>query len=117
MSFVLQVFFNKFTISPPQVKVAQQDDRPVMGTRKSLVVKTTVTYELPTPTPTPLYFYGPQTRQYHIPDHTFTVPDTGVVPVQVDIPDNATNINLNVIIIIIYHKFWNIEDETCFETA
>ncbi|KAJ8297468.1 hypothetical protein KUTeg_023999 [Tegillarca granosa] len=68
----------------------------LLGARKSLTVKTTVTYELPTPTPTPLYFYGPQTRQYHIPDHTFTVPDTGIVPVQVDIPENATNINLNV---------------------
>jgi hypothetical protein len=35
-------------------------------------------------------------KNYKIADHSFTVPDSGVVPVQVDIPGNATSISLHV---------------------
>ncbi|XP_071127944.1 CD109 antigen-like isoform X2 [Mytilus edulis] len=75
------------------MRVARQDDTPVMGAKSSVVVHTTVTYQLPEPTTTPKYYY-PQSRTYTIKDRTFTVPDSGVVPIQVDIPDNATSISL-----------------------
>ena len=79
-----------------QIRVARQDDTPVTGTRPPVVIQTTVTYELPEPSPTPRYYYGPRTSNYKIADHSFTVPDSGVVPVQVDIPGNVTSISLHV---------------------
>lgn len=84
-----------FLIVVLQMRVARQDDTPVMGAKSSVVVHTTVTYQLPEPTTTPKYYY-PQSRTYTIKDRTFTVPDSGVVPIQVDIPDNATSISLRV---------------------
>ncbi|CAC5388514.1 CD109 [Mytilus coruscus] len=76
------------------MRVARQDDTPVTGAKSSVVVHTTVTYQLPEPSPTPKYYYYPQTKNYAITDRSFTVPDSGVVPIQVDIPDNATSISL-----------------------
>lgn len=78
-----------------------------MGTRSQVVLHTTVTYELPAPSTTPKYYYGPQTRNYKIADKSFTVPDSGIVPVQVDIPDNATSISLHVCMIR-YFNFYSI---------
>ncbi|KAK3100069.1 hypothetical protein FSP39_014251 [Pinctada imbricata] len=77
------------------VKISQQDDTPITGAKTQLSMATSVTYELPEPSTTPLYYFGPRTKNYNLPAQTFTVPDTGVVPVQITIPDNATNINLH----------------------
>lgn len=88
-----------------QFKVSRQDDTPVMGTKSQVVLHTTVTYELPEPSTTPKYYYGPQTKTYNIADQTFTVPDSGIVPIQVDIPDNATQISLRVSNITCFKSF------------
>lgn len=68
-----------------------------MGMREDVNVSTTVTYEVPTNTQTTPYpWYQPPTRTYKLKNKVFTVPDTGIVAIQVDIPGNATHISLNV---------------------
>nr|ADA77513.1 thioester-containing protein-B [Azumapecten farreri] len=75
-------------------KVVQQDDMPLAaGSSKSLTVHTSVTANLPETT-TPLYYYGPRTMNYQLPDQSFTITDTGLVQAKIDIPDNATSISL-----------------------
>ncbi|XP_021378251.1 CD109 antigen-like isoform X3 [Mizuhopecten yessoensis] len=76
-------------------KVVQQDDMPLAaGSSKSLIVHTSVTANLPETT-TPMYYYGPRTMNYQLPDQSFTLTDTGLVQAKIDIPHNATSISLN----------------------
>ncbi|XP_062608191.1 CD109 antigen-like isoform X3 [Saccostrea cucullata] len=76
------------------VRVTRQDGSPIMGTKKSVVIHETVTAELPPPSTTPRYYWGPQTMNYKLDDQTFTLPDTGVVAIQVQVPENATSLSL-----------------------
>lgn len=65
------------------------------GNRLDVTVRTTVTSRLSEQHPTPRHYY-PRTETYTLPTETFIVPDSGVVAVQVTVPDNATEINLDV---------------------
>ncbi|XP_048758952.2 CD109 antigen-like isoform X2 [Ostrea edulis] len=76
------------------VRVTRQDGSPITGRKESVVLHNTVTAELPPPSTTPLYYYGPQSMNYKLADQTFTLPDTGVVAIQVQIPENATRVSL-----------------------
>lgn len=61
-----------------------------------MIVHETVTAPLPTPSTTPQYYWGPQTTNYNLDDQTLTLPDTGVVAVQIQIPENASSVSLRV---------------------
>ena len=78
----------------------QQDGVPLSGSRQQVNVSTSVTWQekmiTPSTTPYPWYQQYPRTHNYNLPPHLFTVPDTGVVAVQLDIPENATKISLSV---------------------
>ena len=67
-----------------------------MGIRQDVNVTTRVTYQLDGVDPTPYPYYSPPTKSYEIKPHLFTVPDNGIVPIQIDIPSNATSISLTV---------------------
>ncbi|XP_069130827.1 CD109 antigen-like isoform X2 [Argopecten irradians] len=73
-------------------KVVQQDDTPLSSTKGPVTVHTQVTANLPETT-TPLYYYGSRTMSYTMPDQTFTLTDTGLVQVKIDIPHNATSVS------------------------
>ncbi|XP_052721975.1 CD109 antigen-like isoform X2 [Crassostrea angulata] len=76
------------------IRVTRQDGSPITGTKQSVVLHNTITAQLPTPSTTPQYYWGPQTTNYKLGDQTFTLPDTGVVAIQVQIPENATSVSL-----------------------
>ncbi|KAL5016375.1 hypothetical protein ScPMuIL_005964 [Solemya velum] len=76
------------------LRISQPDGRPVTGNRPDVSVRTTVTYEYPFGASTPRYFH-PQSGTYSLPTETFPVPASGVVAVQVTVPDNATEINID----------------------
>lgn len=88
-------FHNKL-IFEKQIIVTRQDGSPITGTNHSVVLHNTITAELPTPFTTPLYYWGKKTFYYKLNDQTFTLPDTGVVAVQVQIPENAIRADLHV---------------------
>ncbi|XP_022321696.2 CD109 antigen-like isoform X2 [Crassostrea virginica] len=76
------------------IRVTRQDGSPITGTKQSVIVHETVTAPLPTPSTTPQYYWGPQTTNYNLDDQTLTLPDTGVVAVQIQIPENASSVSL-----------------------
>ncbi|KAL3880815.1 hypothetical protein ACJMK2_033022, partial [Sinanodonta woodiana] len=77
------------------LRVVEQDDRPLTGAKHQVSVTTRVTYDLPGVTPTPYAFYNPPQQTYNLPSMNYTLPDNGIVAIQVDIPNNATHINLD----------------------
>eukprot|EP00105_Crassostrea_gigas_P038152 XP_019922300.1 PREDICTED: CD109 antigen-like [Crassostrea gigas] len=77
------------------IRVTRQDGSPITGTKQSVVLHNTISAQLPTPSTTPQFYWGPQTTNYKLDDQTFTLPDTGVVTVQVQIPENATSVSLH----------------------
>ena len=83
-----------------QLKVAEQDDTPITGRRQAVNVSTRVTYEFNKPATTPYPWFQPQTINHNLANQIFTVPDTGIVPIQINIPQNSTAVNLNVSILI-----------------
>ena len=77
----------------------QQDGVPLSGSRQQVNVSTRVTWQemiTPSTTPYPWYQQYPYNHIYYLPNNLFTVPDSGVVAVQIDIPENATYIMLGV---------------------
>ncbi|XP_060581140.1 CD109 antigen-like isoform X3 [Ruditapes philippinarum] len=76
------------------LKVVQQDDTPITGKRESLIVKVQPTWQENSGTSTPYPWYSAPQHSYYMADQTFTVPDAGIVPIQVDIPENSTHINV-----------------------
>ncbi|XP_053399009.1 CD109 antigen-like isoform X3 [Mercenaria mercenaria] len=77
------------------LKVVQQDDTPITGKRQTLTVKVQSTYEEEVTGTTPYPWFSPRQHSYYMPEQTFTVPDTAIVPIQVDIPDNSTHISVD----------------------
>ncbi|XP_053399007.1 CD109 antigen-like [Mercenaria mercenaria] len=77
------------------VRVVQQDDTPITGKRQALTVKVQSTYEDTVTGTTPYPWFSPLQHTYYMPEQTFTVPDTGIVHIQVDIPDNTIHINVD----------------------
>nr|XP_034324217.1 CD109 antigen isoform X1 [Crassostrea gigas]XP_034324218.1 CD109 antigen isoform X1 [Crassostrea gigas] len=77
------------------IRLTRQDGSPVTGTRQPVVLHNTITAQLPTPSTTPQYYWGPHTNNYKLDDQTFTIPDTGVVALQLQIPENATSVSLH----------------------
>ncbi|XP_048243528.1 CD109 antigen-like isoform X2 [Haliotis rufescens] len=76
------------------LQVQQQDGRPVQTSTQRVTVSTRVTSQIKQTT-TPAFYY-PRTTSYTIPDQTFSVPDTGLVPIEVHIPANASSVSLTV---------------------
>ncbi|XP_046542511.1 LOW QUALITY PROTEIN: CD109 antigen-like [Haliotis rubra] len=74
------------------LQVVQPDGRPAPATNHKLRVSTRVTAEIKETT-TPMY-YSPRTTSFNLPDQIFSVPDSGLVPVEVNIPTNATRVSL-----------------------
>ncbi|KAL4230965.1 hypothetical protein ACF0H5_011338 [Mactra antiquata] len=77
------------------LKVAQQDDTPLMGLRKDLSITSRSTYE-DVVTSTPYPWYTPPQHTYELPKQTAVIPDNGIVPIQVDIPENSTHMEITV---------------------
>ena len=94
---MLSASLNKIFLSLPlpQLQVVQQDGRPVAHSSKTLSIKTRVTWEEKAPAPTPKYYY-PKQHNYNLPETHVAVPNTGMVPIEVHIPSNATSINIYV---------------------
>ncbi|XP_071088369.1 CD109 antigen-like isoform X3 [Haliotis cracherodii] len=76
------------------LQVQQQDGRPVQTRTQRVTVSTRVTSQIKQTT-TPAFYY-PRTTSYTIPDQTFSVPDTGLVPIEVHVPANASSVSLTV---------------------
>nr|AVP12646.1 CD109 antigene-like protein 1 [Littorina littorea] len=77
------------------LQVSQPDGLPVASAvGQSVTIKTTVTAELPAPTTTH-YYYSPRTMSFHLADQRLTLNDNGLIPLQLSIPSNATNINVH----------------------
>ncbi|XP_071088381.1 CD109 antigen-like isoform X2 [Haliotis cracherodii] len=76
------------------LQVQQQDGRPVQTNTQRVTVSTRVTSQIKQTTTHA--FYYPRTTSYTIPDQTFSVPDTGLVPIEVHLPANASSVSLTV---------------------
>ncbi|XP_067663894.1 CD109 antigen-like isoform X3 [Haliotis asinina] len=74
------------------LQVQQQDGRPVQTSTQRVTVSTRVTSQIKETTTHA--FYYPRTTSYAIPDQTFSVPDTGLVPIEVQVPSNASSVSL-----------------------
>ncbi|XP_071088378.1 CD109 antigen-like [Haliotis cracherodii] len=74
------------------LQVQQQDGRPIQASNQKVRVSTRVTAEIEEKT-TPMYYF-PRTTSFSLPDKILSVPDTGLVPVEVNIPTNGTRVSL-----------------------
>ncbi|KAL5016374.1 hypothetical protein ScPMuIL_005963 [Solemya velum] len=77
------------------LRISQPDGRPVTGHQPDVSVLTTVTWKYTIGVGTPRLSHPPS-GTYSLPRETFPVPASGVVEIQVIVPDNATEINLDV---------------------
>ncbi|XP_076447000.1 CD109 antigen-like [Babylonia areolata] len=79
------------------LKVSQPDGLPLVSAAgQSVTIGATVTAELPTPGTTPYPYYYPRTTTFHLPDLSLSIPQNGLVPIQLTVPGNATSISLHV---------------------
>ncbi|XP_052794993.1 CD109 antigen-like isoform X3 [Mya arenaria] len=78
------------------LRVSAQDDQPLQAPRESLHVKTRATYREQGVDPTPYPWYQAPSHSYFLPEESLIVPDNGILPIQVDIPDNSTSISITV---------------------
>ncbi|XP_064609639.1 CD109 antigen-like [Liolophura sinensis] len=70
------------------LRVSQQDGRPIVGPRSSVTTSAVVTNEKPN---TVSIFHYPVFSTHSLQTQTFTVPENGLVPIEIDIPtDNYT---------------------------
>ena len=77
--------------------MSQPDGLPVASAAGQTVsITTTVTAEYPRESTTPYAYYQPRTMNFKLQPKTVTLPDNGLVPLQLNIPSNATNINVHV---------------------
>ncbi|XP_052253498.1 CD109 antigen-like isoform X15 [Dreissena polymorpha] len=74
------------------LRVSQQDDHPIQGVREDVRVTVTCFYQDKGEATTPYPWYEPPRHRYMLPEQTLTVPDNGIVPIQVDIPKNSTSV-------------------------
>lgn len=77
-----------------QLRVTAQDDQPLQAPREDVRVSTSVTYQDKGVDPTPYPWYQPPTHSESLPEVNLVVPDGGIVPIQVSIPDNATHVSI-----------------------
>ncbi|XP_067661520.1 CD109 antigen-like [Haliotis asinina] len=75
------------------LQVQQQDGRPAPVSSQKLRVSTRVTAEIKQTT-THMYYYSPRTTSFNLPDEIFSVPESGLVPVEINVPSNATRVTL-----------------------
>ena len=83
---------------PLQIRVLRQDGSPVTGTKQKVIMHTDITSPVSKPfplQPTP-YYWGPQTTTFQLNNQILTLPDTGLVEVKIEIPKNASKVNLQV---------------------
>ena len=81
-----------------QIKVLRQDGSPITGTKQSVIIHTDITSPVSKTLslqPTP-YYWGPQTTTFQLNNQILTLPDTGLVAVKIQIPKNASKVNLRV---------------------
>ena len=84
-----------FSLLSLQLRVTQQDGSPIQGKRSDVSVSVRCTYEEETTT-TPDYYYSAPTHSYDLPEQMMAVPDAAIVAVQVPIPENSTEIYVEV---------------------
>ncbi|XP_076446304.1 CD109 antigen-like [Babylonia areolata] len=78
------------------LKVSQPDGLPLVSAAgQSVTIGATVTAELPTPGTTPYPYYYPRITTFHLPDLSLSIPQNGLVPIQLTVPGNATSISLH----------------------
>ncbi|XP_064610073.1 CD109 antigen-like [Liolophura sinensis] len=65
------------------LRVSQQDGRPIVGPRSSVTISAVVTNEKPN---TVSIFHYPVVSTHSLQTQTFTVPENGLVPIEIDIP-------------------------------
>ena len=98
-----------------QIRVSRQDGSPITGTKQSVIIHTDISvpvrnsfatqYDqglqisqsiLHQTNPPVIYYWGQQTTNYKLDDQILTLPDTGLVAVKIQIPKNASKVNLHV---------------------
>ena len=79
-----------------QLKIEQRDGTPLTGRREDVNVSARVTYMLPELESTPYPWYYPARNYMDLPNKIYSVPDSGLVAIQLNMPFNATSISLTV---------------------
>ena len=67
-----------------------------MGPRDDVNVSASVTYQLPKLASTPYPWYYPARNYMDLPNKIYSVPESGLVAIQLTMPLNATSISLTV---------------------
>ena len=79
-----------------QLKIEQRDGTLLTGRREDVNVSARVTYMLPELESTPYPWYYPARNYMDLPNKIYSVPDSGLVAIQLNMPFNATSISLTV---------------------
>lgn len=77
------------------VKVSQQDGTPMTGMRHKVNISTQVDFKLPMPATTPTPYYYQHYKTKYLPNQLYSIPDTGIVALQFNVPVNACNLYLH----------------------
>nr|XP_022294874.1 CD109 antigen-like [Crassostrea virginica] len=75
------------------IRVLRQDGSPITGTKQSVIIHTYITSPVSKLQPTP-YYWGPQTTTFQLNNQILSLSDTGLVEVKIEIPKNASKVNL-----------------------
>lgn len=78
------------------MKVSQQDGTPITGMRHKVNISTQVDFKLPMPATTPYPYFYQHYKTKYLPNQLYTIPDTGIVALQFNVPVNASNLYLHV---------------------
>ena len=84
-----------FLVDTLQIRVLRQDGSPITGTKQSVIIHTYITSPVSKLQPTP-YYWGPQTTTFQLNNQILSLSDTGLVEVKIEIPKNASKVNLRV---------------------
>ena len=84
-----------FLVDTLQIRVLLQDGSPITGAKQSVIIHTDITSPVSKLQRTP-YYWGPQHTTFQLNNQNLTLPDTGLVAVKIEIPKNASNVNLQV---------------------
>nr|XP_022294895.1 CD109 antigen-like [Crassostrea virginica] len=76
------------------IRVSRQDGSPITGTKQSVILHTDISALVPKSHATPPYYWGTETKTYQLDNQILTLPDTSLVAVNIQIPKNASEVNL-----------------------
>ena len=98
-----------------QIRVSRQDGSPITGTKQSVILHTDISALVPKSHATQYnqglqnnlsipysfitlspYYWGTETKTYQLDNQILTLPDTSLVAVNIQIPKNASTVNLQV---------------------